>query len=160
MAVKRATLEIESTGQAAHYETEGTLGTESVGPVLVVEVEDFEEALELVETLNRSRAQKKRAPKLPASAAGSTQPPASNGDGARADGPKPGELPPKCETPECANEGTYETEEGRFCSTHYSVAPSIRREWHAAFVKAQQVTPAPEGAKKSRGIRKQIEGAA
>ena len=61
MAVKRAMLEIESTGQPAWFEAEVKLPSdEIVGPALVVEVVDFTEALELVETLNRSRAQKKR----------------------------------------------------------------------------------------------------
>jgi len=68
MAVKRATLEIESTGQIAEYLAEG----EEVAPgeihgatTLTIEVQDFEEALEIVETLNRSRAQKKRERKVP-----------------------------------------------------------------------------------------------
>ncbi len=62
MAVKRATLEIESTGQAAYYVDALTADTypANAGPVVVVEVDDFAEALELVDTLNRSRAQKKR----------------------------------------------------------------------------------------------------
>lgn len=61
MAVKRAQLEIESTGQPAWFEAEVKLPSdEIVGPALVVEVVDFTEALEVVETLNRSRAQRKR----------------------------------------------------------------------------------------------------
>jgi len=62
MAVKRATLEIESTGQVAHFETDPIAadGQPWNVPALVVEVVDFTEALEVVETLNRSRAQKKR----------------------------------------------------------------------------------------------------
>lgn len=69
MTVKRAMLEIESTGTEAFFETEVVLHSgEQVGPVLLVEVVDFTEALEVVETLNRSKAQKRRERK-PAEAA-------------------------------------------------------------------------------------------
>jgi hypothetical protein len=61
MTVKRATFDIESTKQAAFYEEEAERpGSDRPMSALIVEVQDFEEALEIVDTLNRSRAQKKR----------------------------------------------------------------------------------------------------
>jgi hypothetical protein len=94
MAVHSATLEIESTGQLAHYLAEGAEsapGEIAGSTTLTIEVADFEEALELVETLNRSRAQRKRERKTPeqtsssASAAPSAPPAVASvaaGDGA------------------------------------------------------------------------------
>ena len=78
MAVKRATLEIESTGQIAEYLAEGeesARGEIAGATTLTIEVQDFDEALELVDTLNRSRAQKKRERKPAETAAENEKPP-------------------------------------------------------------------------------------
>jgi hypothetical protein len=160
MAVKNATLEIESTGQSAHFETDVTAadGQQWNVPALIIEVEDFEEALEVVETLNRSGARKRAQKGSSPAPAVDPAPPAGETAARGREVPKPAKPPPRCETPECANEGMVAFEGGNFCPLHAAVDPSIAREWHAAFIKANHATPAKEGRRRAGEIAARLGG--
>ena len=152
MKITEARMEIDGGNEAVYVDVEADLPRLPDGPYLAIGVEDFAEAQEMIATIDRSRAHKKRTTKnTPAPGAEPAGPP-KDGDGARAEVPRPADLPARCETPDCANEGVVPSEGGHFCDMHSGAGASVHREWHAAFRKAQ--------AKKARGFRERIENGA
>lgn len=103
-------------------------------PFLAISVKDLEEAQELLDTLERSRARKRSGKEA--------EPEASK--------PGPGPLPPKCIAPGCANEGTVGPDSD-LCDEHGMVPETTANEWRHARAKEQ-------GRKRAKSIREGVEG--
>jgi hypothetical protein len=126
------------------------------GPCLILPVTDYDDAVEALDTLERSRARKKKDPQpAPVAAA-----PGASGTAGRGQG---GALPPapKCIVPGCEYDAdTFAATDSDLCRDHASATADEKDAWRAAQENAKKPTPAPVAAKKARGIRQQLEGGA
>jgi hypothetical protein len=151
----RIEYELEGASRVVMFERDGVaLMMDGSVPVLIVQVDDAEDADALVaaiEKVDRPKKARKRATKLPAPAAAATPPPASDGDGARAVVPRPADLPPRCSTPECSIEALAGE---KFCPVHIAVPDSIKAEWLS---KSAARTAPKDGVGRARRIAAAIE---
>lgn len=122
-------------------------------PVLLIGVTDFEEAQEIVATLDRSRARKRAQPK-------DTQPPAPAAEtvtpsGKAAARGQEGLPPAKCIAPSCTFDADAPADT---CRDHAGATEEEKAAWRKAREDAQKPTPPAVGKRRAKAIREQLEG--
>lgn len=134
MKITEARIEMSDGREAVYVGEAADMPKLPEWPMIAISVKDFEEAQEIIATLDRSRARKRASEK---------------DEDPTAKEPGPGPLPPKCIAPECANAALLDTD---LCTLHSDVPESIAAEWR------RKVTPKPEAKRRARGIREGVEG--
>jgi len=129
--------ELEFDGRQAVYEAD-FVSIDFETPVLLIGVANFEEAQELLSTLERSAARKRKdAP------AAKPEPASGNGEE-----PPKHRDPPKCAAPDCI----FDADGGDLCRDHAGATAEQKAEWRKG--------PKTEGGRRARKLAEQLDGGA
>src|SRR4051812_6997654 len=134
MKMTEARMELAGGNSAVYVDVEADVPRLPDWPVLAIHVDDFEEALEIVATLDRSRARKRAAKDPSPGPAAGAAPPATEAAGPGGDVVHV-PLPPRCLAPDCPNEAVAGAAGGgapELCHMHAGVSDSIANEWRRA----------------------------